>query len=154
MLGSILEESGHRVGRYLSPHVHTVEERIAVNGKPISPEAFVAAFEAVIPKVQVIDRAAARLSADDASGVSAARPAATRNAATRISDATRHAATQAAGAMSRARALRAHGSSGGYWRSRRPRRESAASAYAERRQQVCRRLARRALGLMWQVVEP
>lgn len=60
MLSSILEDSGHRVGRYLSPHVHTVEERIAVNGKPISPEAFVAAFEAVIPKVEVIDRAAAR----------------------------------------------------------------------------------------------
>jgi dihydrofolate synthase/folylpolyglutamate synthase len=60
MLGSILEESGHRVGRYLSPHVHAVEERIAVNSTPISPEAFVAAFEAVIPKVEAIDRTAAR----------------------------------------------------------------------------------------------
>jgi len=60
MLGSILEESGHRVGRYLSPHVHTVEERIAVNGTPISPEAFVAALEAVIPKVEAIDRTTAR----------------------------------------------------------------------------------------------
>lgn len=58
MLASILEESGHRVGRYLSPHVHAVEERIAVNDKPISPREFVAAFEQVIPIVDAMDRAA------------------------------------------------------------------------------------------------
>lgn len=60
MLGSILQESGQRVGRYLSPHVHTIEERIAVNGEPIAADDFVAAFEKVMPAVDAIDRAAAR----------------------------------------------------------------------------------------------
>ncbi len=60
MLAAILEESGQRVGRYLSPHVHHVEERIAVNGTPISSADFVAAFELVIPVVDAMDRAAAR----------------------------------------------------------------------------------------------
>jgi dihydrofolate synthase/folylpolyglutamate synthase len=60
MLASILEESGHRVGRYLSPHVHAVEERIAVNGESISSREFVAAFEQVIPIVDAMDRVAAR----------------------------------------------------------------------------------------------
>ena len=60
MLASILEESGHRVGRYLSPHVHAVEERIAVNGEPITSREFVAAFEQVIPVVDAMDCAAAR----------------------------------------------------------------------------------------------
>ncbi|MDA1201676.1 MAG: hypothetical protein O3C39_08320, partial [Planctomycetota bacterium] len=34
MLAAILEEAGYRTGRYLSPHVHGVEERIAVDGLP------------------------------------------------------------------------------------------------------------------------
>jgi dihydrofolate synthase/folylpolyglutamate synthase len=60
MLADILRESGHRVGRYMSPHVHTVEERICVNGRPISAADLVAAFRVVIPAVDLLDRAAAR----------------------------------------------------------------------------------------------
>jgi len=59
-LAAILEAAGHRVGRYMSPHVHTLEERIAVNGRPISTADLVAAFDRVIPAVEAIDRAAAR----------------------------------------------------------------------------------------------
>ena len=60
MIADILAESGHRVGRYMSPHVHTVEERICVNGRPISAADLVAAFRVVIPAVDVLDQAAAR----------------------------------------------------------------------------------------------
>lgn len=60
MLASILAESGHRVGSYLSPHVHRIEERIAINGDPITPGDFIARLDAVIPVVERIDRAARR----------------------------------------------------------------------------------------------
>ena len=60
MLAASLEESGHRVGRYLSPHVHTVEERIAVDGVPIAAADLVAAFQRVMPAVEALDAAAAR----------------------------------------------------------------------------------------------
>jgi dihydrofolate synthase/folylpolyglutamate synthase len=58
MLSAILEESGHRVGRYLSPHVQEFEERISVDGEPISTVDMVAAFEAVMPTVAAIDKRA------------------------------------------------------------------------------------------------
>jgi dihydrofolate synthase/folylpolyglutamate synthase len=60
MIADILAESGHRVGRYMSPHVHTVEERICVNGRPISAADLVAVFRIVIPAVDALDRATAR----------------------------------------------------------------------------------------------
>jgi dihydrofolate synthase/folylpolyglutamate synthase len=60
MLASILREAGHRVGSYLSPHVHRVEERIAVDGRPISTADFASAIEVVIPAVERVDASAAR----------------------------------------------------------------------------------------------
>jgi dihydrofolate synthase/folylpolyglutamate synthase len=60
MLSAILEESGHRVGRYMSPHVYAIEERICVDGRPISTTDMVAAFEAVMPTVEALDRKAKR----------------------------------------------------------------------------------------------
>jgi dihydrofolate synthase/folylpolyglutamate synthase len=46
-LASMLSEAGYKVGLYTSPHLVSVEERIAVDGQPISPEAFAAAATAV-----------------------------------------------------------------------------------------------------------
>jgi dihydrofolate synthase/folylpolyglutamate synthase len=60
MIADILAESGHRVGRYMSPHVHALEERICVNGRPISAADLLAAFAVVIPAVEQLDLAAAR----------------------------------------------------------------------------------------------
>lgn len=60
MLAAVLEEAGHRVGRYMSPHVHALEERIAVDGRPIPTADLVAAFERLIPAVEEMDRRAAR----------------------------------------------------------------------------------------------
>ena len=60
MIAAILGESGLRVGRYMSPHVHAIEERICVAGRPIAAVDLVAAFDAVIPAVERLDAAAAR----------------------------------------------------------------------------------------------
>jgi dihydrofolate synthase/folylpolyglutamate synthase len=60
MLAAILEEAGLRTGRYMSPHVHGVEERICVNGLPISSADLAAACGIVQPAVEAIDATAAR----------------------------------------------------------------------------------------------
>lgn len=60
MLSAILQAAGQCTGRYMSPHVHAVEERICVDGRPIGTDDFVAAFSAVIPAVEALDRSAAR----------------------------------------------------------------------------------------------
>jgi dihydrofolate synthase/folylpolyglutamate synthase len=48
MLAHVLQASGQRVGRFLSPHVEEFTERIAVNGCTITPEA-VTAFVSRLP---------------------------------------------------------------------------------------------------------
>lgn len=60
MLAAILEETGLRTGRYMSPHVNGVEERICVNGLPISSADLTAACGIVQPAVGAIDARAAR----------------------------------------------------------------------------------------------
>jgi len=60
MIAGMLSAGGRRVGRYLSPHVHALEERIEIDGRPIDARALTAAFETVIPVAERLDRAAAR----------------------------------------------------------------------------------------------
>ncbi len=60
MIATMLDAAGYRVGCYLSPHVHRIEERIGIGGKPIGPAALTAAFATVIPAVEALDRAAGR----------------------------------------------------------------------------------------------
>ncbi len=60
MIAAVLQAAGHRVGRYLSPHVDSIEERICVGGRPVSAEDFAAAFAVVMPVVDRMDAAAAR----------------------------------------------------------------------------------------------
>ena len=60
MLAAVLQAAGHRVGRYMSPHVDTLEERICVGGRPISAADLVRAFNTVIPAVEQMDRSAER----------------------------------------------------------------------------------------------
>lgn len=52
---TLLGARGLRTGRFTSPHLHTVRERIAIDGEPISREAFVAAWEDVAPVVALVD---------------------------------------------------------------------------------------------------
>lgn len=55
---SALQEGGLRIGTMPKPHLVSYRERIALDGRPISPERFAAAVAAVMP---AIDRVAARL---------------------------------------------------------------------------------------------
>ena len=64
MLATILEEAGLRTGRYMSPHVHGVEERICVAGRPLSRADLASACDVVRPAVEALDAAAARRGAD------------------------------------------------------------------------------------------
>ncbi|PSL00786.1 dihydrofolate synthase/folylpolyglutamate synthase [Murinocardiopsis flavida] len=55
MVDGLLRERRLRVGRYTSPHLRTMRERIVIDGEPISEEAFVATYADVIPYVQMVD---------------------------------------------------------------------------------------------------
>lgn len=46
MLASIMQRSGKRVGLYTSPHLHSVRERIVIDGSPVSRESFATAVGA------------------------------------------------------------------------------------------------------------
>jgi dihydrofolate synthase/folylpolyglutamate synthase len=58
MLAGVLTAAGHRVGCYLSPHVHALEERISVGGRPITAADLVQAFADVMPVVDRLDASA------------------------------------------------------------------------------------------------
>jgi dihydrofolate synthase/folylpolyglutamate synthase len=60
MLAAMLQASGYRVGRYMSPHVHSVEERIAMDGLPISGADLASAWKRVKVAVEQMDVAAAK----------------------------------------------------------------------------------------------
>lgn len=51
LLASILKEAGYRVGSFTSPHLYSYNERISLNGQPISAEDFTKLIEEVIPYV-------------------------------------------------------------------------------------------------------
>ena len=55
MIERLLREAGLSTGRFTSPHLHDIRERIALNGKPIPPEKFIAAYEEVLPYIEMVD---------------------------------------------------------------------------------------------------
>jgi dihydrofolate synthase/folylpolyglutamate synthase len=55
MAERLLRELGLRTGRFTSPHLTDVRERIALDGEPLSPEKFVAAWDDVAPYLAIID---------------------------------------------------------------------------------------------------
>jgi len=55
MLDALLSGMGLRVGRYTSPHLQLVTERISVDGTPISPERYVEAYRDIEPYVALVD---------------------------------------------------------------------------------------------------
>lgn len=54
-ISSILQQTGRRVGTYTSPHLHRIEERIAIDGQPIDAAAFATAVAEVAEKVAQVD---------------------------------------------------------------------------------------------------
>lgn len=53
----LLRETGLSTGRFTSPHLHHMRERIALNGKPISPERFIETYDEVLPFIEIVDAA-------------------------------------------------------------------------------------------------
>ncbi len=56
MIDALLTRIGLRTGRYTSPHLQLVTERIAVDNEPISPERYVEVYRDVEPYIAMIDR--------------------------------------------------------------------------------------------------
>jgi dihydrofolate synthase/folylpolyglutamate synthase len=61
MIERMLREMGLSTGRFISPHLHNIRERIALNGNPIDAEKFIASYDDVIPFIEMVD---ARSAAD------------------------------------------------------------------------------------------
>nr|WP_042194374.1 folylpolyglutamate synthase/dihydrofolate synthase family protein [Kibdelosporangium sp. MJ126-NF4]CEL21277.1 Dihydrofolate synthase @ Folylpolyglutamate synthase [Kibdelosporangium sp. MJ126-NF4]CTQ96155.1 Dihydrofolate synthase (EC 6.3.2.12) @ Folylpolyglutamate synthase (EC 6.3.2.17) [Kibdelosporangium sp. MJ126-NF4] len=57
MIDALLTRIGLRVGRFTSPHLQVVTERIAIDGAPISAEQYVAAYRDLAPYVSMVDDA-------------------------------------------------------------------------------------------------
>lgn len=58
MLGSVLSQSGRKTGVYTSPHLETINQRMAVNGTPISDKELVEVVSLLQPVVSEMDREA------------------------------------------------------------------------------------------------
>jgi dihydrofolate synthase/folylpolyglutamate synthase len=55
MIDTLLRTANLRTGRFTSPHVEKMSERISVDGEPLSDEAFVRAFNEVAPYTHLVD---------------------------------------------------------------------------------------------------
>jgi dihydrofolate synthase/folylpolyglutamate synthase len=57
MVDALLSATGLRTGRFTSPHLQLVTERISVDGLPISPARYVEAYRDIAPYVSMVDAA-------------------------------------------------------------------------------------------------
>jgi dihydrofolate synthase/folylpolyglutamate synthase len=55
MIDSLLRAHGLHTGRYTSPHLETVRERISLDGEPVSEEQLVATYREVEPLAELVD---------------------------------------------------------------------------------------------------
>jgi dihydrofolate synthase/folylpolyglutamate synthase len=55
MIDELLRGFGLRVGRFTSPHLTTMRERIVLDGEPISAGRFVEVYDDIAPYVQMVD---------------------------------------------------------------------------------------------------
>ena len=59
MVDELLRGFGLRVGRFTSPHLESMSERIVVDGRPIHPDRFVEVYDDIAPYVQLVDGSSA-----------------------------------------------------------------------------------------------
>ena len=59
MIDSLLHAFGLHTGRYTSPHLETVRERIALDGEPVSEERFAGVYQEVAPLAELVDQRSA-----------------------------------------------------------------------------------------------
>ncbi|WP_193072060.1 bifunctional folylpolyglutamate synthase/dihydrofolate synthase [Brevibacterium sp. FME37] len=55
MIDSIVSAHDLRVGRFTSPHLHSVTERISVDGGPVPDETFVRIYDEISPVLDLVD---------------------------------------------------------------------------------------------------
>ena len=55
MIDALLRERGLRVGMYTSPELHSMRERISVDGAPVTEEGFAELYDDVLPFAEMID---------------------------------------------------------------------------------------------------
>ena len=55
MVEALIAATGLRVGRFTSPHLESMTERISLDGEPISEELFVSTFNEVAPYTHLVD---------------------------------------------------------------------------------------------------
>jgi dihydrofolate synthase / folylpolyglutamate synthase len=56
MVDALLRAHGLRTGRYTSPHLSTVRERITLDGEPVSEDRFVQVYKEVAPLAELVDK--------------------------------------------------------------------------------------------------
>ncbi|WP_169989047.1 folylpolyglutamate synthase/dihydrofolate synthase family protein [Microbispora sp. H10836] len=56
MIDALLRATGRRTGRYTSPHLQSVRERIVLDGEPIGEAEFAEVYDLVLPEVEALDR--------------------------------------------------------------------------------------------------
>ncbi|WP_433387034.1 bifunctional folylpolyglutamate synthase/dihydrofolate synthase [Micromonospora sp. KLBMP9576] len=59
MIDSLLRAFGLHTGRYTSPHLETVRERIALDGEPVDEARFTATYREIAPLARLVDERAA-----------------------------------------------------------------------------------------------
>ncbi|GAA2271657.1 folylpolyglutamate synthase/dihydrofolate synthase family protein [Streptomyces hawaiiensis] len=57
MIEALLGAFELRTGRYTSPHVQSITERISLDGAPIAPERFIETYQDIKPYVEMVDAA-------------------------------------------------------------------------------------------------
>lgn len=55
MVERLLREFGLRTGRFTSPHLHSMRERICFDGRPVDEERFLATYDDVRPYLELVD---------------------------------------------------------------------------------------------------
>ncbi len=56
MIDSLLRAFGLHTGRYTSPHLETVRERISLDGEPVGEERFVSTYREIAPLAELVDQ--------------------------------------------------------------------------------------------------
>ncbi|MFT4245018.1 MAG: folylpolyglutamate synthase/dihydrofolate synthase family protein [Micrococcaceae bacterium] len=55
MIESLIKEHNLKTGRYTSPHLESVTERISIDGEPVADEVFVEVYEDIKPYLEMVD---------------------------------------------------------------------------------------------------
>src|SRR4051794_32063223 len=56
MIDTLVRATGLRTGRFTSPHVESMTERISIDGEPVSEEQFLATYDEVVALAGLVDQ--------------------------------------------------------------------------------------------------